>query len=334
MKELSEIKVSVVCLAYNAEKYIARCLDGFVMQKCNFRYEVFVHDDASTDNTANIIKEYEKKYPDIIHAIYQKENQYSKGIIISSKYIYPNISGKYIAFCEGDDFWSDEYKLQKQYDALEDNPECHMSVHRVVGVSESGKPIGIHYPNFALASGVLNAKDFVDYNCTNEYVFQTSSYFVLAQDELVFQKENPLFKQASATGDLARMFYFATKGNIFYIDDAMSCYRHGSTSSEARKEMSGKTEEKLQIHFNKQIKMMEEYDIYTNGIYHDLCERKINGYLFDKAFRSHEYREMIKRKYRVFFKKFPIKARAKIRGYAYMPKLLIIYDKLRNKCNN
>lgn len=125
------------------------------------------------------------------------------------------------------------------------------------------------------------------------------------------------------------MFYFATKGDIYYIDDIMSCYRHGSTSSDARKEMSGKSEDKLRIHFNKQIEMMREYDKYTEGIYHKFCERKINGYLFDQAFRNFEYKEMIKRKYRVFFKKFPIKARIKICAYAYMPTLLKKYDEAR-----
>lgn len=329
MKASSEIMVSVVCLAYNAERYIAQCLDGFIMQKCNFKYEVVVHDDASTDGTAQIIKEYEKTYPDLIHAIFQKENQYSKSVRILTKYVYPNVKGKYIAICEGDDFWTDPFKLQKQYDALEDNPRCRMSIHRVKGVKEDGSNAYISYPNFTLKTGVVLSKDFVDYNCTNEYVFQTSSYFVLTEEEFKYQKENPTFKKVSATGDLARMFYFATKGDIYYIDDIMSCYRHGSTSSDARKEMSGKSEDKLRIHFNKQIEMMREYDKYTEGIYHKFCERKINGYLFDQAFRNFEYKEMIKRKYRVFFKKFPIKARIKICAYAYMPTLLKKYDEAR-----
>lgn len=91
-----EIMVSVICTAYNHEKYIRQCLDGFVMQKTNFKYEVIVHDDASTDNTAEIIREYEKKYPEIIKPIYQKENQYSKGVSIG-KIIYPLCQGKYLA---------------------------------------------------------------------------------------------------------------------------------------------------------------------------------------------------------------------------------------------
>ena len=105
------IVVSVYCLAYNHEQYIRDALEGFVRQKTNFRYEVLVHDDASTDNTPAIIREYAQKYPDIIKPIFQTENQYSKGVKILPEIIHPKSSGRYIAFCEGDDYWCDENKL-------------------------------------------------------------------------------------------------------------------------------------------------------------------------------------------------------------------------------
>ena len=122
----NQIVVSIRCLTYNHAPYIRQCLDGFVMQKTNFRFEAIVHDDASTDGTQDIIREYEKKYPDIIKPIYEKENQYSKhdgslGRIMNSAM---SPSSKYIAVCEGDDFWTDPYKLQKQVDYLETHPEC------------------------------------------------------------------------------------------------------------------------------------------------------------------------------------------------------------------
>ena len=119
-----EIVVSTYCLAYNHEKFIRDALEGFVSQKTNFRYEVLVHDDASTDGTARIIREYEEKYPDIIKPIYQKENQYSKGIDIVGTIITPRLKGTYIAICEGDDYWTDPEKLQRQVDILEAMPSC------------------------------------------------------------------------------------------------------------------------------------------------------------------------------------------------------------------
>lgn len=87
-----------------------------MQQKTNFPIEVLIHDDASTDGTQDIIREYEKKYPNIVKPIYQKENQYSKGVKVSLVYNYSRARGKYIALCEGDDYWTDPYKLQKQVD--------------------------------------------------------------------------------------------------------------------------------------------------------------------------------------------------------------------------
>lgn len=113
--------VSIACLTYNHEKYIRDAINGFLIQKTDFQIEIIIHDDASTDNTANIIREYEKKYPELIKPIYQNENKYSKGIKPSPNYVWPKCSGKYIALCEGDDYWLDPFKLQKQVNFLEVN---------------------------------------------------------------------------------------------------------------------------------------------------------------------------------------------------------------------
>ena len=115
--------VSIVTLAFNHGRYLRQCLDGFVMQITDFTFEVIIHDDASTDDTAQIIREYEEKYPHIFRPIYQIENQYSKGVAIGATYLYPAVRGKYICECEGDDWWTDPYKLQKQADFLEAHPE-------------------------------------------------------------------------------------------------------------------------------------------------------------------------------------------------------------------
>lgn len=121
------LMVTIQCITYNHEPYIRQCLEGFVMQKANFRFEAIVHDDASTDGTVAIIREYAEKYPDIIKPIYETENQYSKrGFNGVFKIINKHTHGKYVALCEGDDYWIDPLKLQKQVDFLEGNPECSM----------------------------------------------------------------------------------------------------------------------------------------------------------------------------------------------------------------
>jgi glycosyltransferase involved in cell wall biosynthesis len=115
--------VSICCLTYNHEPYIRQCIEGFLIQKTTFPIEILIHDDASTDNTADIIREYEAKFPNIIKPIYQIENQYSKGVGVTRVFQFPRSKGKYIAMCEGDDYWIDPLKLQKQVDFLEQNPD-------------------------------------------------------------------------------------------------------------------------------------------------------------------------------------------------------------------
>lgn len=129
-KKTEDIIVSIITLTYNHEPYIRECLDGILMQQTSFKFELLIHDDASTDNTANIIREYAAKYPNIIKPIYQTENQYSQKVPIGCTYLYPRAQGKYIALCEGDDYWTDPLKLQKQVDFLEANPEYVMCSHR------------------------------------------------------------------------------------------------------------------------------------------------------------------------------------------------------------
>lgn len=137
---MSQPLVSVQCLVFNHASYLRECLNGFIMQKCDFKFEVIVHDDASTDNSAEIIQEYAKKYPDIIKPIYEIENQYTQiGFGGIAKILYSQCKGKYIASCEGDDYWTDPYKLQKQVDYMEKHPECVYSCHRYMILIEATK---------------------------------------------------------------------------------------------------------------------------------------------------------------------------------------------------
>src|SRR3972149_8846841 len=122
--------VSVCCITYNHEAYIRNSIEGFLMQITTFPIEIIIHDDASIDNTSDIIREYEIKYPEIIKAIYQTENQWSKGIKPSPTYVWPRARGKYIALCEGDDYWTDPHKLQKQVDFMENHQEYSLCSHR------------------------------------------------------------------------------------------------------------------------------------------------------------------------------------------------------------
>jgi glycosyltransferase involved in cell wall biosynthesis len=147
MDNIQEPLVSICCITYNHEKYIRDAIESFLMQETDFTFEIIIHDDASTDKTADIIREYEKKYPELIKPIYQTENQYSKGVNILS-FIYNQAKGKYIAPCEGDDYWTDPFKLQMQVTFLEKNPDYVITYAAVEAFDENG--IIETYPSGAL----------------------------------------------------------------------------------------------------------------------------------------------------------------------------------------
>lgn len=144
--------VSTCCITYNHEKYIEDALKGFLIQKTRFPYEIIVNDDASTDKTVKIIKKYAKTYPNKIKIILQKTNKWKDKALTNEFYGYepfvheilPIAKGKYLALCEGDDYWADPFKLQKQFDYMEQHPECSMCYHDAVFMWEDGRvgPVG------------------------------------------------------------------------------------------------------------------------------------------------------------------------------------------------
>ena len=136
--------VSIRCLVYNHEPYLRQCLDGFVMQQTTFPFEAIVHDDASTDGSAAILREYAEKYPDIIKPIYETENQWGKGTISKSMDAAMHPNSKYIASCEGDDYWTDPNKLQIQVDFLENHPDFSLTVHEYTEWDELKKDFRPH----------------------------------------------------------------------------------------------------------------------------------------------------------------------------------------------
>lgn len=129
--------VSVLCITYNHADFISRALESFLMQQVDFPYEIVIHDDASTDGTTDIIRQYQALYPHIIKSIIQEENQYSKGNVIFDT-IKSKAAGKYLAFCEGDDYWTDPHKLKIQCDYLDNHPDIVVTGHDSCSVDPDG----------------------------------------------------------------------------------------------------------------------------------------------------------------------------------------------------
>ena len=211
--------VSIWCITYNHRPYIRQCLDGFVMQKTNFPFIAIVHDDASTDGTSDIILEYAQHYPEIIHPIIQKENQFSRGfkepIRIKLELCKKT---KYVACCEGDDYWTDPYKLQKQYDFMEANPEYSACFHQAYIHHEEGDKEDE-------TCGEIDNRDYTGLELYNDkYRPTTASFFFRSSvyDSIVYKnflKENLIF------ADIPLFLSCAHEGKVRGMSDIMSVYR-------------------------------------------------------------------------------------------------------------
>ena len=265
MKEMNSknMKVSVYCLAYNHEKYIRQTLEGFVSQVTNFEYEVFVHDDASTDGTKKIIQEYERNYPKIIKGIYQSENQYSQGKRIVESFVIPRLNGEYVAICEGDDYWCDVHKLQKQVDFLETHPDYSACVHNTVVIEM--KNDGRRLMNPSLDAYDLDIRHVMieggsDYH-TSSVVYRIKYARIAYSD-----KKPEFFNAAKGFGDYPLAIYLTLEGKVRYLPDIMSVYRYEAPGSWT----SGmKNIEKFKTMRRTAIAMLESVDEYTNYEMHD-----------------------------------------------------------------
>jgi len=258
--------ISVICTAYNQEAYIRDALEGFVMQKTNFAFEIIVHDDASTDNTAFIIREYEEKYSGLFHNIYQTENQYSKGNGDVGRVVFSAANGRYIALCEGDDYWTDPLKLQKQVDFLEGNEDCSLCFHASKHVDTRNLDnFYIHRPKhipknnkFEMKNAILGGGGLIT---TNSMVFHRD-----------YISERPEWMDKAPVGDLPLMLILASKGMIGYIDDVMSVYRQMSSSTSWSATMQNRNLAKE--HHYAILRMWTEFDRWSNSKYHKYVVQK------------------------------------------------------------
>lgn len=292
MTEKEDIMVSVYCLAYNHEKYIKDALEGFVMQKTNFKFEVIVHDDASTDGTADIIREYEKKYPDIIKPIYQTENQYSKKIKIASTYIFPKLRGKYVAVCEGDDYWNDENKLQIQVDILEEHKDYSACVHQTIRYDcRDGSKTNCSN----ISEDKVIKPESLIMGITGNY--QTSS--LMYRKEYLFNRPE-FYSIAKGYGDYPLAIYLALRGKVYYINRTMSLYRAFScrTSFTYR---TAKDDKKWIAHCENVIDMLRAANEYSKYKYDETFNKTVSKYQYNIEKTKKKKFLWLKKDYRCFY---------------------------------
>lgn len=216
-KNPENILVSITCIAYNHEPFIEQSIQGFLIQETTFAFELIIHDDASTDNTQEIIRKYQKLYPNLIRTILQTENHWmGKGINATTTIVWPSAKGKYIAWCEGDDYWTDSLKLQKQVDFLEANEEYVLTFH----------PVKILKPDGSFAEDFITT---VPENYESQETLARSGNYIHTPS-VVFRniiKTFPPEFSLSPIGDYFLYMILAKHGKMKMLEGEMAVYRYG-----------------------------------------------------------------------------------------------------------
>lgn len=279
--------VSICLLTYNHAPYIRRTLDGFLMQKTDYPLEIVIHDDCSTDGAQDIIREYVAQNPSLYNAILQKENQWSKIRDGVTELLIGAAKGKYILFCEGDDYWTDPLKLQKQVDYMEAHPNCSMCIHAVNVVNLSGDGKGD-----VVKTGEKHAHRG-DYTFSPAEIIGsqagtacTCSYCMRREHLLSW----PAFYKAADVGDYPLSVLLSLKGDVYYMDELMADYlemHEGSWS-----DMMYRDDKKLLAHARCMEQMMLLLEEYSGHRYTEAVEKQLLYAQYQVALLSHDYKKL------------------------------------------
>ncbi len=304
----NEIMVSIVCDAYNHEKYIADALDGFLMQKTSFAYEILVHDDASTDRTAEIIREYEKRYPDLIKPVYETENQYSKQDGSLARIQYGRVKGKYTAICEGDDYWTDPLKLQKQFDAMERNPQVDMCAHKAKMFDCRTNRIHNSFPPIN-ETRILTAEEVI-----------YGGGGLLATDSLFYRStlnQNPPRFRKFWHLDYTLQIYGALRGGILFLNEDMSVYRH-MTSGSWSERIHSSIESTMSL-YHKLSEMLDILNEETHGQFAKAISKRKRKDEWGRLYWTGQHKERLNETYREFIRELPAGEKVNLYIKAWFP---------------
>lgn len=275
-------KVIIRCLVYNHEPYLRDCLEGFVMQKTNFPFKAVVHDDCSTDGSAAIIREYAEKYPDIIEPIYETENQYSKrdGSLCRIMDAATHGRSPYIAYCEGDDYWIDPLKLQKQVDYMDKHPECTMTCTNAEVIDAYGNCLSDEYKTkygwFICENPRLLTLDAILTTCAHTCTLVIKSDIMFDYPDECRQTFNV---------DYILQIYAAIKGYAYCFKEKTAIYRYQSNGSFTQRTTLLPSLSRANI-WIKVINVLAFLNKHTRYKYEENFNKAIYKYIFHAS--SHE----------------------------------------------
>lgn len=297
--EGTPIIVSVIVNTFNHGKYLRENFESILSQQVNFNIEILVHDDCSSDDTVQVIKEYETKYPNIIKPIYEKQNQFSRGVEIDAAFNYPRVLGKYVAMCEGDDKWVDDFKLHKQVSYLESHPKISAYIAKTIRYNMRDNKFGYYGLAIDRFSKKYSLKDLI-----KGKDFSVSS--LLARKEFFVPPFPEFINFFAGFTDIQLGYYFALHNKIYYDCHPMSMYRQYSSDTSFTSSFSqSKQDEKNKIYENR-IKVLELLSLVVPQKYKKLLAKRIRQEKFTllvikndiEALKSKEFNGLYKRKLR------------------------------------
>ena len=306
--------ISICAVAFNHAAYIRQALDHFLAQKGPFRIEILIHDDASTDGTAEIIRMYETQYPDIVKPILQKSNQYSKGIWnLSGAFNFPRVAGTYVALMDCDDYWCAEDKLATQLAYMETHADCQLCVHGAEVRNEKGELINRNLMRPYRGDRDLSAEELIDK--AGSFPFGS----MMLRAELV--RELPDWYVNCPVGDRPLELMAAAKGYCHYIDRAMSVYRFNGAGSWTNSMKTGDYQQKQDRYAQQMKEMYDGFDRSTGGRYRREAASAARRVYFLTRVNLRDFSGIYALNDRRYYRELPGRERALIRLERHFPRL-------------
>lgn len=290
-------EVTVLIITFNHSKYISKCIESVLNQKTNFNYEILIHDDASSDNTVEIINSYIQKFGNKIRLISQKINQYPIGINnIIFKYVVPHIKGKYVTYTDGDDYWCDEEKLQKQYNYMEAHDKCSLCISNAFAVNKNGKRIKDCYPN---KHGIIDPQFIFDYR-RGSFIASSTTFF-RKECFIDFPKWRLEYPVDDSPAFMQACFY----GYIYKFKEKMTCYRRFTEGSWSESMLDVKKRLALIRKIQNALSFLKTTDPKISA----MLNNKMRRLDFDYAFLQDDYETIFDKRNKKFLSEKSIRTR-------------------------
>lgn len=310
--------ITVIVMTYNHKQYISKALDSILSQLVDVNFDILVHDDSSNDGTYDILLDYKKKFNDKIKIIRQSERVFLKDGFnkMLFKYVVPHIHAKYIAYCDGDDYWIDNNKLQKQFDFMETHEDYSLCFHNAFQLKPNGDKSSKWFID---KEGNAGIKDIL----TDEpgIHIATSSIFLKSNVFINF----PSWRLNYPVEDVPLYMLSCIMGKVYRLKDIMCVYRQfavGSWSYQNKQDIN-----RIISHISEMKNSAMRFDEETNRVYHDVVLNHINGIDFRIALLTNDHDSIFSKKYKSVFKKMDFKDKVMLRIKYRHP---LIYKILHN----